>query len=551
MRTWLMTALLSLFACVRPSKVVGVACDSAADCVLANATGACESTGFCSYPDDACLGGKRYSPGAGGGLGGTCVGGSITCGAMDQPCCGEVCGENLSCDATSMTCVCGNNGEPCCGGNVCSANLACGDDSRCACGGIGQPCCGGTSCDTGITCAAGTCTAGATQIAVGAGHICVLRPDASVWCWGSDWKPWPTTTPGLVNPTIGSIVPAPIKGATNVAAIRAGEMHTCARKLDGTLWCWGHNEVGQLGNGTNTSSSVAVQVPGLTNVTLFDGGRQHTCAVGSYNGTAGLWCWGRNSRWDRTSGTPDATMGRLGNNTVVDSNVPVAVDMSAAAGAGQTVRALSTGGYYSCVAMSDNKVWCWGKNEQGQLGNGTTTSSKVPVQVNLAGVTLPGGATIDDVTCADGSGYREASTCMRLSTGAVYCWGFGGELGDGSTVNRSAPTAPVTTTGLGSATFTQLASAARVHCGLTSAGDVWCWGLNQNGVLGINDGTNTTTRTTPAKTLVLTGATQVDMSHRTACAIDGQQRVFCWGANRRGPIRTSSTRVLQPTLVPL
>jgi alpha-tubulin suppressor-like RCC1 family protein len=551
MRTWLITALLSLIACVRPSKVVGVACSDAGDCVLGSVTGKCESTGYCSYPDAACSGGQRYSPGAGDGLGGVCVGGTSTCGGMDQACCGTLCSEHLACDATSMTCVCGDDGEPCCGGTVCSANVACNAAGMCACGGYGEPCCGGTTCDTGATCTAGVCSAGATQIAVGAGHACALRPDGSVWCWGSDWKPWATQTPGLLNTTIGSIVPKPM-GLTGVAELRAAEMHTCARKQDGTLWCWGHNEAGQLGNGSNASSSVPVQVSGLSAVTLFDGGRHHTCAVGSYNGTQGLWCWGRNGRNNKaTNGTFDQTMSRLGNNAFADSNVPVAVDLSVAAAAGQTVRALSTGSYYSCVVMSDDKVWCWGKNGNGQLGNGTTTSSKVPVQVNLAGVALPSGATIDEVSCSDGSGYKSASTCMRISTGGVYCWGAANELGDGSTAQRTAPTAAVTMTALGSATFTKLASAADVHCGLSTAGDVWCWGLNQNGVLGINDGTNTTTRTTPVKALGLTGATQLDASHRTACAIDGQQQLWCWGANKRSVIIGAPNRVLQPTKVAL
>jgi alpha-tubulin suppressor-like RCC1 family protein len=551
MRTWILTALLSLVACVRPSKVVGVTCNDAADCVLATTSGTCESTGYCSYPDDGCTGGQRYSPGAGDGLGGTCVGAAGTCGGKDQPCCGDICGANLACDATAMTCVCGDDGEPCCGGNVCSANAACGEDKLCACGGIGEPCCGGTSCDAGVTCSAGTCSAGATQIAVGAGHACALRPDGNVWCWGSDWKPWAQKNPGVLNPIIASLAPKRVAGLTDVAEVRAAELHTCARKLDGTLWCWGHNEAGQLGNGTNTSSPLPVQVMGLSNVTLFDGGRHHTCAVGSYNGMQGLWCWGRNGRGNKAGAMFDQTMSRLGNDAFTDSNVPVAVDLSMAAAAGQTVRALSTGSYYSCVVMSDNKVWCWGKGNNGQLGNGGTTSSKVPVQVNLAGVTLPAGATIDEVSCADGNGYKNASTCMRISTGAVYCWGRASELGDGSTVQRNAPTAPVTMTALGSATFKQIASAAEVHCGLSTAGDVWCWGFNQTGILGINDGTNTTTRTTPAKTLVLTGATQLDMSHRTACAIAGQEQLWCWGANKRGIVLGAGARVLQPTRVAL
>jgi alpha-tubulin suppressor-like RCC1 family protein len=551
MRLGILVALLSLVACIRPSKVVGVSCESASDCVLGATMGTCEPTSFCSYPDADCTSGSRYSPGAGMGLGGTCVGGSSGCGAQGEACCGNVCGANLACDDTSKTCVCGENAQPCCGGDTCGANLACLEGAMCACGGIGQPCCGGTACDAGVTCSAGTCSAGATQIAVGMGHACALRPDRTVWCWGNDYKPWAQTTPGLLTPTIGTSTPRPIADATNVVEIRAGEEHTCARKMDGTLWCWGHNENGQLGIGTNTSSKIAVQVMGLTNVTKFDGGRRHTCAVGSYNGTQGVFCWGRNSSGDRASGTPDPAFGRLGNDSVTDSNVPVAVDLSMAANAGQTVRSLSTGGYHSCMAMSDNKVWCWGRGTGGQLGDNAATSSKVPVQVDFSAITL-GGATVDEVTCSDGSGFASTSTCMRVSTGDVYCWGSGTAAGDGTTTQRNRPTAAVTTTALGAATFTQLATpAGDTHCGLTSAGDVWCWGSNRQGILGINDYNYGTTSSTPAKTLALTGATQLDMSHRTACAVDNAQRVWCWGSNRRGQARTEAAYVPQPTRVAL
>jgi alpha-tubulin suppressor-like RCC1 family protein len=548
MRPWLLTALLALASCIRPSKVVGVACEADADCVLPAVAGSCEATGYCSYPDTACESGQRYSPGAGDGLGGACVGSTLTCGGQDEPCCGSVCGANLACGAT-MTCRCGGDGEPCCDGTTCGDSLACGPGAICACGGIGEPCCGGATCDDGLTCGGGTCLGGATQIAVGAGHACALRPDRTVWCWGNDWKPWAWSTPGLLSTTIASTTPVRI-AIDDVAEVRAAEMHTCARRMDGTLWCWGHNEVGQLGVGSSTSTSVPAPVTGLSNVTLFDGGRHHTCALGSYNGTQGLWCWGRNSKNNRNGGNPDAAFGRLGNNTVVDAALPVAVDLAAATAQGASVRALATGSYHSCAALSDNTVWCWGKNSDGQLGTGNTTSSKVPVAVNLAGIAIPGDATIDEVTCSDGSGYQTASTCLRLSTGAVYCWGAANVLGDGSTTARSAPTAPVTTSALGGATFVQLASAVDAHCAVTTAGDVWCWGSNHNGVLGVNS-TSSAARTTPVKTTVLTGAVQLDMSHRTACAVDSEQRLFCWGTNRRGQTIGAPPRVFQPTRVPL
>ena len=124
-------------------------------------------------------------------------------------------------------------------------------------------------------------------------------------------------------------------------------------------------------------------------------------------------------------------------------------------------------------------------------------------------------------------------------------------MGDGTTTARNAPTTAVTTTALGAATFNELAGAQDSRCGMTSAGDVWCWGGNNHGILGINDPTNGTTRTTPAKANVLTGVTHIDMSHRTACAVDMQQRVFCWGTNKRGQVRSDTNVARQPTQVPL
>ncbi len=543
-------AVLCLVGCVQPSKVVGVACSTSADCSVGGVVGTCESTRFCSYPDASCAGGQRYSPGAGDGLGNTCLGGENPCGSIGQACCtGSVCGSNLECDGASMTCMCGGEGQTCCASDACATNLACdvAGGSTCECGTIDEPCCGGSTCDTGVTCSAGTCTAGVTQAVVGMGHACAIRTDNSVWCWGQDSKPYPVNSPGLLVPQLGSTLPRRVPLLSDVAALGSAEFSVCARKTDGTVWCWGHNEAGQLGDGTLISRRVPAQIMGLTNVTMIEGGRAHVCAVGSYQGTAGVWCWGRGGTGGRGTRTVNPDLGRLGNNDVVDQSAPVAVDLSAAASAGQTVRSLAVGGYHSCIVMSDDKVWCWGQNNSGELGNGTTVDSKVPVEVTLTGVTIPGGVTIAEVTCSAGNNYYGGSSCMRLSDGAVYCWGSGdgGQLGDNTVIDRSAPAAPVDVTALAGDPIVEIDSAMVSHCGRTQAGDVWCWGENKNGIVG-NGLTDDADTLTPAKALDLTGAVQLDMSHRTACAVDAQNRLFCWGTNVRNPMLTQALRVYAP-----
>jgi alpha-tubulin suppressor-like RCC1 family protein len=202
-------------------------------------------------------------------------------------------------------------------------------------------------------------------------------------------------------------------------------------------------------------------------------------------------------------------------------------------------------------------VWCWGRNTNGELGNGTTTPAKVPVQVNLGGITL-GSATIDQVSCSDGR-RKEGSTCIRLSDGRAYCWGANihGELGDGTTATtpRTAPTTAVDISGLGAVKIVQLVAAQNARCARTDDGSVWCWGRNVNGLLGINDPDGNTELFVPTKVNVLSTAAALDMSHHLACAVDGAKHVLCWGTNRRGqalakmPVTEADGMALVPTQV--
>ncbi|NMC00696.1 MAG: hypothetical protein GYA35_10490, partial [Thermoanaerobaculaceae bacterium] len=192
-------------------------------------------------------------------------------------------------------------------------------------------------------------------------HSLALKSDGTVWAWGHN--NYGQLGDGT---TTDRLTPVQVQNLTNIVAIAGGSSHSLALKSDGTVWAWGYNNYGQLGDGTTTNRLTPIQVQNLTNIVAITGGGSHSLALKS-DGT--VWAWGYNR------------YGQLGDGTTTNRYVPIQVQNLT------NVIAIAGGGSHSLALKSDGTVWAWGRNNYGQLGDGTTTARNTPVQVqNIANV---------------------------------------------------------------------------------------------------------------------------------------------------------------------
>ena len=285
--------------------------------------------------------------------------------------------------------------------------------------------------------------------------------------------------------------------------ISAGYDHSLGLAANGTVWAWGNNGNGQLGDGTITSSSVPVEVSGLTNVISVSAGYEASVAVEA-NGT--VWTWGNNSD------------GQLGNGTTTNSDVPVQVTGLSG------VTSVSAGGFTMLALTSTGSVWAWGDNTQGELGNGTTTNSDVPVQVT-------GLSTVTSIS----SGFWFFSSALE-SNGTVWSWGYNadGQLGNGTTTSSDVPTE---VTGIPAASA--IASGGTSSLALGTNGTVWSWGSNVDGQLG-DGSTSTSAGSTPIQVPGIS-ATGISAGLGTSLALQASGAVLAWGDNSNGQLGNGST----------
>jgi alpha-tubulin suppressor-like RCC1 family protein len=333
-------------------------------------------------------------------------------------------------------------------------------------------------------------------VAAGMAHTCAIRVDGGLSCWGKN----STGQLGIATGTESEPEPRRVldRPAWMIAATGYASHHTCAVRTDGTAWCWGLNDRGQLGYSTFISFGVVPrQVGPLTTWGSVAVGQQHTCGV---HIDRTLWCWGANDN------------GQLGLGTRTDAPTPTRVAVPAGF-AGWI--AVTAGGSSTCAvaerpASALSTLFCWGDNEHHQVGDGTTTDRLVPTAVYASGFDGISAGNVHACASAAGGGY-------------LYCWGNGryGQLGLGATGAAARPMR--VTTG-----FWRGATAGAFHtCGVADGGTLACWGHNGRGQLGLGDTVdrNVATAVGPANDwgVVGTGGTHT-------CGIRAGS-VFCWGGN--------------------
>lgn len=279
------------------------------------------------------------------------------------------------------------------------------------------------------------------QIVSGQYHNAALKDDGTVWTWGN--QKYGELGNGTVNEP--NPIPVQVAGLQDIVQIASGQNHLVALKQDGTVWTWGRGLNGILGNGSTSSSSVPVQVEGLTGIKTVTAGSQHTLALGE---DGRVWAWGINFE------------GQLGDGTNEERHVPVPVgDMT-------HVTAIAAGHAFSLALRQDGTLWGWGSNSKGQLGQDTATLEQALLPIEMTEMT--------DVLSLSG-GYETAYALLQ--DGTIWGWGSGqyGMLGTGDEENTHEPVqilSDVETMDVSSFTNQSHAVALKTN------GDVWGWGFN-------------------------------------------------------------------------
>ncbi|MBS1970352.1 MAG: hypothetical protein JSU04_08585 [Bdellovibrionales bacterium] len=293
------------------------------------------------------------------------------------------------------------------------------------------------------------------SVSAGSIHTMAIKTDGTLWTWGDN-----TNGQLGIGTVVGKNSPVQIGTGNNWSMVCAAGVwttaefsHTLAVKSDGTLWAWGDNSKGQLGDGTTVSKSSPIQIGTDTNWAYVNG----TWGLNSFaiktDGT--LWSWGYNAA---------ASAGMLGDGTIVNKSSPIQV------GALTNWSKINVGFGHVLALKTDGTLWAWGLNSSGQLGNGLFAAKSSPIQIGVGTNWMTLGT----------AGYGS----LALKTdGTLWSWGSNsyGELGLGDTNDRSVPTQ------VGTSTWTALDSSLDQAMAIRSDGTLWAWGSNNKGQLG--DGT--------------------------------------------------------------
>ena len=325
-----------------------------------------------------------------------------------------------------------------------------------------------------------------TSASAGGSHTLAIKDDGSLWAWGNN--EWGQLGDGS---DVDNYSPQEVIDS-DVAKVATGTNHSIAIMEDGSLWSWGHNGSGQLGGGTHRLSPQQVLESGVVQVSTNS---NHTLSIKE---DGSLWTWGYN-KW-----------GQLGNGTTYNSYIPHKVEDSG-------VIKTATGIYHSLAIKDDGSVSSWGRNNYGQIGDGSSTDRTKPTTIIDSRVIQIAAGDFHSLAIKQG--------------GSLWTWGRNhyGQLGDETTTNRSKPQYI-------DSKFTQIAGGGYHSLAIKEDGSLWAWGYNNWGQLG--DGT-TNNRSRPHK-IIDSGVVQVAAGVNHSIAIKDDGSLWAWGYNNGGQLGDST-----------
>ena len=329
-------------------------------------------------------------------------------------------------------------------------------------------------------------------------HTLAIDREGNLWAWGLNnyGQLGDGTTTDRTNPV-------QIKIGTKFTQVSTGSCYSTAIDSEGNLWTWGLNNYGQLGDGTGINKTSPIKILDGIKFTQISAGEDHSLAI---DNEGNLWAWGYNYN------------GQLGDGTTTNKTTPVQIKDST------KFSKISTGVDYSIAIDNEGNLWTWGRNYKGQLGDGTTTDKTIPKQIKK------------DTKFLKISAGRAGHVLAIDIEGKLWVWGQNpyGQLGDGTTINRTSPVQVKSDT-----KFTEISAGNAHSIAIDDKGNLWTWGRNEKGQLG--DGT-TIDKTSPVQ--IKKGIKFISVCARgndSSFALESGMYLWAWGLNNYGQLGDGTT----------